>query len=126
MNGLENLVSIPINVAFVLSGETAALMFCIPTIRTAKPIMISPTCFLVAFLQNILKIIPITPTMAARKSVDNKVTQPEPPLISDKQRTQPVTEVPMIAPIIIPIACFILIIPAFTKPTTMTDVADDD
>ncbi len=34
--------------------------------------------------------------------------------------------VPIFAPIIIPIACATFIIPAFTKPTTITVVADDD
>lgn len=34
--------------------------------------------------------------------------------------------VPILAPIITPIACDSLIIPEFTKPTTITVVADDD
>ena len=39
---------------------------------------------------------------------------------------QPVMEVPRIAPKITPMACTSFIIPAFTKPTTITDVAQDD
>lgn len=34
--------------------------------------------------------------------------------------------VPMLAPIIMPIACLNFIIPELTKPTTITVVADDD
>ena len=34
--------------------------------------------------------------------------------------------VPIFAPIIIPVACFSVIIPAFTKPTTITVVAEED
>ena len=120
------MVSISINAGSDLNGATAALMFCIPTIRIQKPIIISPICFFVGFLQNILNMIPITPITAARTSVDSKSTHPAPPLISERHNTHPVTDVPIIAPIIIPIACFILIIPALTKPTTITEVADDD
>lgn len=126
MNGLENLVSISINAGSDLKGTTAALIFCIPTISMQKPIIISPICFLVGFLHTILNIIPMTPIIAARTSVERRLTQPAPPLISERHKIQPVTDVPIIAPIIIPIACFILIIPALTNPTTITEVADDD
>ena len=40
--------------------------------------------------------------------------------------TQPVTDVPSTAPKMTPIACFVFIIPELTKPTVITDVADDD
>ena len=39
--------------------------------------------------------------------------------------SHPVTVVPMLAPIITPIACVRFMIPAFTKPTTITVVADE-
>ena len=39
---------------------------------------------------------------------------------------QPVMEVPRIAPSTIPIACLTFIIPEFTKPTTITEVAEED
>ena len=38
----------------------------------------------------------------------------------------PVTLVPILAPMIIPIACATFIIPEFTNPTTITVVAEDD
>ena len=37
-----------------------------------------------------------------------------------------VTVVPMLAPMMIPIACATFIIPEFTNPTTITVVAEDD
>ena len=40
--------------------------------------------------------------------------------------SQDVTVVPILAPIIMPIACESFIMPEFTNPTTITVVADDD
>lgn len=48
-----------------------------------------------------------------------------PPMLL-RVRTQPVTLVPRIAPRIMPMDSRTLIIPEFTNPTTMTDVAEDD
>ena len=41
-------------------------------------------------------------------------------------RIHPVMLVPSIAPSTIPMACLTFIIPELTKPTTITDVADED
>ena len=46
--------------------------------------------------------------------------------IPDKLKIHDVIVVPILAPMIIPIACDSFIIPEFTKPTTITVVADDD
>lgn len=47
-------------------------------------------------------------------------------LIYERQRIQPVTDVPMFAPSTMPIACESFIMPEFTKPTTIADVAEED
>ena len=44
---------------------------------------------------------------------------------STEDTSHPVTVVPMLAPMITPIACVRFMIPAFTKPTTITVVADE-
>lgn len=41
-------------------------------------------------------------------------------------RSQEVTVVPMLAPMMMPTACVSFMMPEFTKPTTMTVVAEDD
>ena len=46
--------------------------------------------------------------------------------MSERQMIQPVMDVPRIAPRMMPIACRTFIMPALTKPTTITEVADDD
>ena len=48
------------------------------------------------------------------------------PCIPVSDNSHDVIVVPILAPIITPIACDSLIIPEFTKPTTITVVADDD
>ena len=64
--------------------------------------------------------------IADRVSVDNRLNIPLLPPMSEREIIQPVILVPMIAPMMMDMACFIFIIPEFTKPTTMTDVAEDD
>ena len=65
---------------------------------------------------------------AERVSVESSPKRPLPPPEdrSEREMIQPVTLVPMIAPMMIPIACVRFIIPEFTKPTTITEVAEED
>ena len=84
-----------------------------PTKRRPKPIKIFPIFLESVFLVAISSIIPISTATGA---------------ISEKFRaiSTEVTVVPMLAPIITPTACVSDIMPALTKPTTITVVADDD
>ena len=98
-----------------------------PNIKTAKPSMISPTCFFAGAEQNMRKTMPITAMTAVSVSVDKSSSQPEePPPILERQIIQPVMLVPIIAPMTTPIAWRTFIMPELTKPTTITDVAEDD
>ena len=109
--GFENIVSILMNVSFVLKGETAPLICCIPVIKIAKPSMIFPTFLCVVRFPNVFKQIPINANNVVIVAVENK------------HNIQPVILVPILAPIIIPIACLSFIIPELTKPMTITVVA---
>ncbi len=84
-----------------------------PINSTPKPTRISPTCFFFPLPVKRLKTAP-TPTSAGF------IISPH----SLMDTIQLVTVVPILAPIIIPTACCRLMIPAFTKPTTMTVVAE--
>ena len=53
------------------------------------------------------------------------VLAPDPPRLF-RQRIQPVILVPSMAPSTMPMACLTFIMPELTKPTTMTEVADED
>ena len=70
---------------------------------------------------------PISATTEVSVSVDRSSIQPEVlPPISERHIIQPVMLVPIIAPMMMPIAWRTFIISELTKPTTMTEVADDD
>ena len=79
-------------------------------------------------LVNINRIMP-TNAKIAEKEVGFKscITILSPSLsMPERLRIHEVMVVPTFAPIIIPIACLSFIIPEFTKPTTITVVADED
>jgi len=101
-------------------------MVCIPTIRMENPSIMSPTFLKPDFFTNILKIIPMIATIAEIVAVDSSCAIPFEPSMYDRHKIQPVTLVPMLAPMMIPIACATFIIPEFTKPTTITVVAEED
>ena len=126
IRGFENVVSRRMKPSLSRSGETAALMACMPNISTAKPSSISPTWWLDCFFENILSTIPITATTAVIVEVEKSDTQPPEPARLERQIIQPVTLVPISAPRMTDIACLTFIIPEFTKPTAMTEVAEDD
>ena len=124
--GLEKLVRMRIKASLSRRGDTAPDMADMPYISTAKPSRISPTCRLDALLLNIRRIMPITATTPVRVAVESRDTQPEPPSRADRQMIQPVTLVPRMAPMMMPMACLTFIMPELTKPTTMTEVAEED
>ena len=113
------------NAALSRSGDTAVLIDCIPNISTEKPSMMSPTWRRCWLRLNMRRIMPHTAITALSVDVENSATQPL-PSSSERQIIQPVTLVPRSAPRITAIACRSFIIPELTKPTTITDVAEDD
>ena len=124
--GLEKVVSMCRKASLSCKGATELLMACMPNISTAKPMRISPMCTLDCFLQNMRRMMPITATTPVRVAVESRDTQPEPPSRADRQMIQPVTLVPRMAPMMMPMACLTFIMPELTKPTTMTEVAEED
>ena len=79
--GLENIVSILMNIGLSRNGDTAPLIICIPVIRIAKPSMIFPTFLCKVRLQNIRKIIPTTATTAEIVAVERTLAIPLDPSI---------------------------------------------
>lgn len=59
-------------------------------------------------------------------AVDSRSTQPLPPDRLFRHSIQPVTLVPRMAPMMTPMACRTFIMPELTKPTTITEVAEED
>ena len=124
--GLENVVRMRKNVGSLRSGETAPDMALMPNISTAKPIRMSPMWRFVWLLENMRSTMPTTEIMPVSVAVENRSIQPPPPPRSERQMIQPVMDVPRMAPMTMEMAWRTRIMPEFTKPTTMTDVADDD
>lgn len=102
-SGLEKRVSSSMNAALSLSGATAPLMEDMPYMSTAKPSRMSPMWCLVRSLQNMRSTMPATATTPVSVAVLSSDTQPE-PLMSDRQRIQPVMLVPRMEPSTMPMA----------------------
>ena len=91
----------------------AALIISMPMNSTPRPAKIWPTCCSWGFFT---KTASTTPTKAM-----SGASSP-----TSRAMSRPVTVVPMLAPMMIQTAWFRVIMPALTKPTTMTVVADED
>ena len=100
-------------------GSTEDDMLSIPINNTPKPITIEAISFRRAFLPLIIK---MTPSITARGAM---VAGLNIFAHSELDTSQPVTVVPMLAPMITLMACVRFIKPAFTKPTTITVVAEE-
>ena len=107
-------------------GETASLIMDMPYISTAKPSRMSPMWGVEGRLAAMRRMMPTTATRPVRVAVLSRVTQPLPPLRLLRQRIHPVTLVPRMAPMTMPMAWFTFIMPELTKPTTITEVAEED
>ena len=125
-NGFWNAVRMLVNAGLSARGSTAPLIILIPTISTAKPTKIEPRFFFESFLQNIRRIMPIKANTAENDEGLSSFIIILSPSIPERLKIQDVIVVPTFAPIMMPIACLSFIIPEFTKPTTITVVADDD
>ena len=124
--GFENMVRIPVNSGTFASGFTAPLMVSIPVIRIAKPIMIVPASFFFSFLENMIRQTPMSARAGENDVGFKRRTKKFPHSIPVRLRSQEVAVVPMLAPMMMPTACVSFMMPEFTKPTTMTVVAEDD
>ena len=124
--GFENIVRIPVNSGTFASGLTAPLIVSIPVIKIAKPIMMVPASFFFSFLENMIKQTPMSARTGENDVGFNSCTKKFPLSIPVRLKSQDVTVVPIFAPMMMPTAWVSFMIPEFTKPTTMTVVADDD
>ena len=119
------MVSTFVNSGTSASGSTAPLIVSIPNINTAKPTMISPMSFFFSF-PDIYKMTPMIARIGENDDGFNMRRKKFELSIPVRLNSQDVTVVPILAPIIMPIACESFIMPEFTNPTTITVVADDD
>ena len=125
--GLEIAANRSANCGRSASGATAPSMTDMPMNRIPKPVKISAISRVRRFFAIIIMITPTSTMIYARffglsRSM-NRLPLPSPP---DRRRICAVIVVPILAPRITPTDCLSVMIPAFTKPTTITVVADED
>ena len=101
------------------------LMRSMPVIRAIKPSIMVPMPFFFSDLP-IYSTMPMIPIRGARVEGLKNLIRKLSPSRPDRDRIQAVTVVPMLEPMITPTACFSVMIPELTKPTTMTVVAEED
>ena len=90
-----------------------------PINKIPNPTAISAFCVIFCLLENVMMKAPIPKINGAKKSGFNA------PAHSLADTSHAVIVVPTLAPMITPAACVRFMIPAFTKPTTITVVADE-
>jgi len=107
------------NPSYSLNGPTASDIVVMPMNRSPKPI----TMLEISLVERLFPVsITITPAITATgASFDGLKNSAH----STEDTSHPVTVVPMLAPMITPMAWVRFISPAFTNPTTMTVVADE-
>ena len=111
--GLEKVDMIRIKGSESRNGDMEELIMPIPINNTPNPARIWPMCW---SFGSLIKTISTTPTKA-------NIGASSP---TSRAMSRPVTVVPMLAPMMIQTAWPRVIIPAFTKPTTITVVAEED
>ena len=123
--GLRNMSRMLRNSGTSCSPATALLMVCMPNIRTAKPRRIVPVSFFLSFLAVMVRITPMRARMGVNEVGLSSWMKKLPPSRPVRLRIQAVTVVPTLAPMITPMAWRRESRPEFTKPTTMTVVAEE-
>ena len=78
-NGLENIVTASVNALLSRSGDTAALIICMPVIRIAKPSRILPRFFFAECFESILRSVPEIAATAAMVEDDSSFVIPPVP-----------------------------------------------
>ena len=116
----------PVNSGTSARGFTAPDMVSIPVISTAKPMRIWAISRFLSFLEDMRMMTPISASTGEKEVGFNSLIKKLPPWMPARLKIQLVMVVPMLAPIIMPIAWDNFIIPELTKPTTMTVVAEED
>ena len=124
--GFLNIVKRLIKVSLSLKLETASLIADIPNIKTANPIRIAPVFLRLSFLALLIIKKPIRANKGVNDSGFNNLKIIAVPSISAVLKSHAVTVVPTFAPKIMLMVWPSCIMPEFTKPTSITVVADED
>ena len=125
--GLVNMVRILRNSGTSFKPATAPDIMSMPNINVANPSRMVAVSFFLLLEEGIMyNTMPIKASTGVKDMGFSSCTNSASPSIPLKLSSHAVTVVPTLAPIITLMACFRLIIPELTKPTTITVVAEED
>ena len=126
MRGLEKDTMSRENHASSRRNFMEPLISSMPVMSAIKPRKMVPIFLLFSDFVNIKRIMPMVPSRGANVEGFSTCTRKLSPSRPLKERIQAVTVVPTLLPMMTPTACFKVMMPELTKPTTMTVVADED
>ena len=124
--GFEKSVNRLTNAGISAKGFTAADMVSMPNIRTEKPSSVVPMFFFLSVFANSRRTTPIAERIGTKPEGFISCKKILPPSMPARLSIHEVMVVPTFAPMITPTAWRSVISPEFTKPTTMTVVAEED
>ena len=124
--GLENIRKIFAKSGMSFSGATASDMVSMPNINTENPSRIMPVSLRFCRLENMLNPMPTAAMTGVNVAGLKIVRYQASPVMPAKDKIHAVTAVPTLAPMMMPTVCSSFITPEFTKPTTITVVAEED
>ena len=125
-SGLLNMVSKLPNASDSASGAIESLISFMPNISTAKPTKTPPMSRRLVFFDIIISAMPTSANIGEKFSGLSRLTNTLSLLIPVAAVSHAVSVVPTLLPMITPTVCSSCIIPEFTKPTSITVIADED
>ena len=107
-------------------GLTAFFISSMPYIKMAKPTMMRPMSRRFCFLEPMIRMMPIRAMTGEKFSGFRRLTKTLSLSMPVRDRIQAVRVVPMLEPMMTPMVCPSSMTPEFTRPTSMTVMAEED
>ena len=124
--GFSKAVSSPANWGISARGLTAPLISSMPYIKMAKPIMMRPTSRRRWRLEPMISRIPARAIRGEKFSGFSRFTKTFSLSMPVRDRIHAVRVVPMLEPMMMPMVCLNSMTPEFTRPTSITVMAEED
>ena len=124
--GLVKAVIRSVNSGISASGATAPLISSMPYMRMEKPIITRPTSRRRCFLEPIISRMPASASRGEKFLGFRKLTKKLSLSMPVRDSSHAVSVVPMLDPMMTPMVCPSSITPEFTRPTSITVMAEED
>ena len=107
-------------------GLMASFIISMPVISTAKPTRMVPAPLVRLFLADMVMMMPASAATGEKTSGLSSFSQTLSPSMPDRERIQAVRVVPTLEPMMTPTVCPSSMMPEFTRPTSITVMAEED